>query len=154
MENRSLSVVAGLIALWAMPLVAGAAEMGAIIGAAPPDHVLALRGYGADLGTAFQIIDDVLDLHHAASMLDLYPHGLRHLLRPVPDLRNVVPLPLPPMGRVAPTDVVGARAHGNVARRRGSHVAATGDRDGDLPRPLRRRPQRANVGASVWVLGL
>ena len=27
MENRSLSVVAGLIALWAMPLVAGAAEM-------------------------------------------------------------------------------------------------------------------------------
>ena len=50
-------------------LFAGAAEMGAIIGAAPPDHVLALRGYGADLGTAFQIIDDVLDLREGTQQL-------------------------------------------------------------------------------------
>lgn len=39
-----------------------AAETGAIIGRAPEDAISALRGYGDDLGLAFQIMDDVLDL--------------------------------------------------------------------------------------------
>ncbi len=39
-----------------------AAETGAIIGGAPEDAISALRGYGDDLGLAFQIMDDVLDL--------------------------------------------------------------------------------------------
>ena len=43
-------------------LFAGSAEMGAVIGGAPELHVQALLGYGADLGMAFQIVDDVLDL--------------------------------------------------------------------------------------------
>jgi geranylgeranyl pyrophosphate synthase len=43
-------------------LFAGSAEMGAIIGQAPEQHISALRQYGADLGMAFQIVDDVLDL--------------------------------------------------------------------------------------------
>ncbi|MEA2514129.1 MAG: hypothetical protein QOF01_2996 [Thermomicrobiales bacterium] len=43
-------------------LFAGSAEMGAILGRAPESHIEALRRYGSDLGTAFQIIDDVLDL--------------------------------------------------------------------------------------------
>ncbi|MGH2534109.1 MAG: polyprenyl synthetase family protein [Thermomicrobiales bacterium] len=43
-------------------LFAGAAEMGAIIGAAPEDHIASLRAYGSNLGMAFQIVDDVLDL--------------------------------------------------------------------------------------------
>ena len=43
-------------------LFAGSAEMGAVIGGAPEAHVQALRSYGADLGMAFQIVDDVLDL--------------------------------------------------------------------------------------------
>lgn len=38
------------------------AETGAIIGGAPEDAISALRGYGDDLGLAFQIMDDVLDL--------------------------------------------------------------------------------------------
>jgi geranylgeranyl pyrophosphate synthase len=43
-------------------LFAGSAEMGAILGGAPEPHIAALRAFGADLGMAFQIVDDVLDL--------------------------------------------------------------------------------------------
>ena len=43
-------------------LFAGSAEMGAVIGGAPENDIQALRGYGSDLGMAFQIVDDVLDL--------------------------------------------------------------------------------------------
>ena len=42
-------------------LFAGSAEMGAILGHAPETHIQAIRRYGADLGTAFQIVDDILD---------------------------------------------------------------------------------------------
>jgi geranylgeranyl pyrophosphate synthase len=50
-------------------LFAGAAEMGAIIGSAPEDHVRELRGYGSDIGMAFQIVDDVLDFREATERL-------------------------------------------------------------------------------------
>lgn len=43
-------------------LFAGSAEMGAVIGEAPEEHIQALRQYGSDVGMAFQIIDDILDL--------------------------------------------------------------------------------------------
>jgi geranylgeranyl pyrophosphate synthase len=43
-------------------LFAGSAEMGAILGHAPESHIAALRRYGSDLGTAFQIVDDILDV--------------------------------------------------------------------------------------------
>jgi geranylgeranyl pyrophosphate synthase len=46
-----------------------AAETGAIIGGAPEDAISALRGYGDDLGLAFQIMDDVLDLTGGAETL-------------------------------------------------------------------------------------
>jgi geranylgeranyl pyrophosphate synthase len=42
-------------------LFAGAAEMGAIIGNAPEEAIAELRGFGSDMGMAFQIVDDVLD---------------------------------------------------------------------------------------------
>ncbi len=50
-------------------LFAGAAEMGAVLGGAPDDHTAALRAYGADLGMAFQIMDDVLDLREETADL-------------------------------------------------------------------------------------
>lgn len=50
-------------------LFAGSAEMGAIIGNAPETAVQALRQYGSDVGMAFQIVDDVLDLREGASQL-------------------------------------------------------------------------------------
>lgn len=43
-------------------LFAGAAEMGAILGGASDPEIDAIRGFGADVGMAFQIVDDVLDL--------------------------------------------------------------------------------------------
>jgi len=46
-----------------------AAETGAIIGGAPEDSISALRGYGDDLGLAFQIMDDVLDLTGGSEQL-------------------------------------------------------------------------------------
>ncbi|HEY7032648.1 MAG TPA: polyprenyl synthetase family protein [Thermomicrobiales bacterium] len=50
-------------------LFAGSAEMGAILGHAPESHIAALRRYGADLGTAFQIVDDILDVTGATGEL-------------------------------------------------------------------------------------
>ena len=50
-------------------LFAGAAEMGAIIGGASEYEVQALRQYGADVGMAFQIVDDVLDLREGEQQL-------------------------------------------------------------------------------------
>jgi geranylgeranyl pyrophosphate synthase len=43
-------------------LFAGAAEMGAVIAGADEDHIQAMRAFGGDVGLAFQIVDDVLDL--------------------------------------------------------------------------------------------
>ena len=50
-------------------LFAGSAEMGAIIGNAPEPAVQALRQYGSDVGMAFQIVDDVLDLREGSDQL-------------------------------------------------------------------------------------
>lgn len=50
-------------------LFAGSAEMGAILGHAPESHIQALRRFGSDLGTAFQIVDDVLDVTGATGDL-------------------------------------------------------------------------------------
>lgn len=50
-------------------LFAGAAEMGAIIGRAPEPDVQVLRQYGTDIGMAFQIVDDVLDLREGEQQL-------------------------------------------------------------------------------------
>ncbi len=46
-----------------------AAETGAIIAGAPEESISALRGYGDDLGLAFQIMDDVLDLTSGSAQL-------------------------------------------------------------------------------------
>jgi geranylgeranyl pyrophosphate synthase len=43
-------------------LFGGAAEMGAVISGASEDHIEAMRAFGGDVGLAFQIVDDVLDL--------------------------------------------------------------------------------------------
>ena len=50
-------------------LFAGSAEMGAIIGNAPERDVQELKAYGSDLGMAFQIVDDVLDLREGTQKL-------------------------------------------------------------------------------------
>jgi geranylgeranyl pyrophosphate synthase len=50
-------------------LFAGAAEMGAIIANAPESDVSALRRCGSDIGMAFQIMDDVLDLRAGTQQL-------------------------------------------------------------------------------------
>jgi len=50
-------------------LFAGAAEMGAVIGNAPEHAVQQLRSFGKEIGMAFQIIDDVLDLREGTQVL-------------------------------------------------------------------------------------
>lgn len=50
-------------------LFAGAAEMGSVIGQAPAPDIEALRDFGSDLGMAFQIIDDILDVREGSREL-------------------------------------------------------------------------------------
>ena len=50
-------------------LIAFACEGGAILGEAPDDHRAALAAYGRDLGLAFQIADDLLDIEGSAAEL-------------------------------------------------------------------------------------
>ena len=49
-------------------LIAFACEAGAILGKAPQELRLALRGYAHDLGLAFQIADDLLDVEGTAGV--------------------------------------------------------------------------------------
>ncbi len=51
-----------IIALKTASLFEAAAQMGSMLGGAAPDVVDALRCYGYNLGLAFQIVDDVLDI--------------------------------------------------------------------------------------------
>jgi geranylgeranyl pyrophosphate synthase len=50
-------------------LFAGAAEMGALLGHADEAQVENLRAFGGEVGMAFQIIDDVLDLRSSTDEL-------------------------------------------------------------------------------------
>lgn len=50
-------------------LFAGAAEMGAVIGSASSMEAQEMRQFGTDLGMAFQIIDDVLDLREGTTTI-------------------------------------------------------------------------------------
>lgn len=50
-------------------LFSGCAEIGAALGTATPEQRAALKEYGFDLGTAFQIVDDVLDYMADSSAL-------------------------------------------------------------------------------------
>ena len=56
-EDDYLSVIRSKTA----KLFEAAGQLGAILGAAPPPVESALTAYGAHLGTAFQLIDDILD---------------------------------------------------------------------------------------------
>jgi farnesyl diphosphate synthase len=63
-EQRSLTLdqVLELQRLKTGALISYACDAGAILGAAPPEAMTALRSYAADLGLAFQIQDDLLDV--------------------------------------------------------------------------------------------
>lgn len=50
-------------------LIAFSCEGGAILGQAPADHRAALAAYGRDLGLAFQIADDLLDIEGSSDEL-------------------------------------------------------------------------------------
>ena len=50
-------------------LFAGAAEMGAVIGGASEEAIQNLRGFGSEVGMAFQIVDDVLDLRSSTDQI-------------------------------------------------------------------------------------
>ncbi|MDQ3070824.1 MAG: polyprenyl synthetase family protein, partial [Acidobacteriota bacterium] len=50
-------------------LMQAAVVAGAIVAGAEPDDTLALRQYGFDLGLAFQIVDDLLDVEGTADAL-------------------------------------------------------------------------------------
>jgi farnesyl diphosphate synthase len=63
-ENAAfdLQTVMRLQALKTGALIAASVEMGAILGHIPPEGRTHLRGYARDIGLAFQIADDILDV--------------------------------------------------------------------------------------------
>jgi len=69
-EHRSdldIGAITRLQRLKTGALIAFACEAGAILGKAPQDLRLALRGYAHDLGLAFQIADDLLDVEGSSA---------------------------------------------------------------------------------------
>lgn len=75
-------------------LFAGAAEMGALLGGGTDDQIANLRQIGSDLGMAFQVVDDVLDLRETSATIGK-PAGndLRQGVVTVPVMRYVANLP-------------------------------------------------------------
>lgn len=63
-ENRALDLhaITRLQQMKTGALIAVSCEFGAILGQAPEEAHVALRGYAHDLGLAFQIVDDLLDV--------------------------------------------------------------------------------------------
>ncbi len=57
-----LPTITRLQALKTGALIAASVEMGAILGHIPPESRAHLRGYARDIGLAFQIADDILDV--------------------------------------------------------------------------------------------
>ena len=57
-----LPTITRLQALKTGALIAASVEAGAILGRVPPEGRKGLRGYARDLGLAFQIVDDLLDV--------------------------------------------------------------------------------------------
>jgi len=57
-----LNTVTRLQAMKTGALIAAAVEAGSILGRIPPESRTGLRGYARDLGLAFQIADDILDV--------------------------------------------------------------------------------------------
>src|SRR5204862_4729948 len=57
-----LPTVTRLQAMKTGALIACSVEAGAILGRIPPEGRTSLRGYARDLGLAFQIADDILDV--------------------------------------------------------------------------------------------
>jgi len=68
-ENRSLDIgaITRLQRMKTGALIAFSCEAGAILAKAPSESRLALRGYAHDLGLAFQIADDLLDVEGTAA---------------------------------------------------------------------------------------
>lgn len=75
-------------------LFAGAAEMGAVLGGGTEEQIQNLRQLGSDLGMAFQVIDDVLDLRETSATIGK-PAGndLRQGVVTVPVMRYAASLP-------------------------------------------------------------
>src|SRR5438445_13272111 len=68
-EHQSLDIgaITRLQRMKTGALIAFACEAGAILAKAPNELRLALRGYAHDLGLAFQIADDLLDVEGSAA---------------------------------------------------------------------------------------
>nr|WP_066805227.1 farnesyl diphosphate synthase [Sphingomonas asaccharolytica] len=61
-ETFDLNTVTRLQAMKTGALISCAVELGAILGRVPPEGRTGLRGYARDIGLAFQISDDLLDV--------------------------------------------------------------------------------------------
>ena len=61
-SDFDLGTVTRLQALKTGALISASVEMGAILGRLPPEGRTHLRGYARDIGLAFQIADDILDI--------------------------------------------------------------------------------------------
>ena len=68
-NNPDLAGITHLQALKTGALIAFSCEGGAILGGAPAEHRAGLAAYGRDLGLAFQIADDLLDIEGSAAEL-------------------------------------------------------------------------------------
>ncbi|MGD9711192.1 MAG: polyprenyl synthetase family protein [Thermomicrobiales bacterium] len=108
-------------------LFAGAAEMGAVISGASSDEIDALRAFGSDVGIAFQIVDDILDLTgESASLGKPAGNDLREGTITLPVIHYLSKDGLSPEARSAVGDIVQGRADERTIDKAIASIRASG----------------------------
>jgi octaprenyl-diphosphate synthase len=129
-------------------LFSACCEIGAILGGAGPETQHRLRDYGMSLGTAFQLVDDLLDFTESEESLGK-PTGV-DLLEGKLTLPLIYLLESEPAARATVETAMVSGSYGNVSR---SELLETLERSGAIARARRRAYEYAETArASLEIL--
>ncbi|MEP6706675.1 MAG: polyprenyl synthetase family protein, partial [Pyrinomonadaceae bacterium] len=115
-------------------------EIGAILGGAPKDEQCSLRDYGTNLGTAFQLVDDLLDFTSSDESMGK-PTGV-DLLEGKLTLPLVYLLETDPAARDSVQTVMADSGYGRISR---EHLLRALEESGAIARARQRAYEYAET---------